>query len=656
MIDYLKNKFVDEARDLVEELESSLLLLEDDPDNDEVINRIFRALHSLKGAGSMFGFELVSEFTHGLETVYEEIRAKRLRINREILDLTLQSVDVLRRLLSTDIEIGNELREKVGSIKFQILEQAGISEQNLRSLHEAKTFEDEVNEAERRERRFKIIFQPGESILKTGNNPFYMLDELYNLGDVKIEWIRSGIPDLEVMDVHLCYSSWIIEITTKEHKEQIREVFLFIEEESVIEIEEMVEEKEQEIASIIEKPFKEEKQASAKSVENASATIRVSSVKLDQLMNLVSELVTLQARLDLIAVNNTDQEITNLAESLHKLSRQLRDITFDICMIPLQSIVTRFQRLVRDLSSETGKNVRFITEGGETELDKTIVENITDPLLHIIRNSLDHGIEDAATRESKGKPAQGTVRLRAFYQGPSVCIEISDDGAGINTQKVLNKAIEKGLISDQKSMAENEIYDLMFLPGFSTAEKVSSISGRGVGLDVVRQKIGSLRGEIRVQSKPGEGSTFTFKLPLTLSIIDGLLVEAGTDRFILPLEFVNKILVCDHEEILNAYKGLIPFDGMKIPFYYLRDEFNIQAELPPHEEIVIINYMGTQVGLAVDRVIGEHQVVIKPLGKVFNEIQMFSGAAILGDGGLALVLDLHRMISDFSGTPVINTF
>jgi len=308
---------------------------------------------------------------------------------------------------------------------------------------------------------------------------------------------------------------------------------------------------------------------------------------------------------------------------------------------------------VRDLSADTEKNVRFITEGTDTELDKTIIETITDPLLHIIRNSMDHGIEMPADRKSLGKTEVAVIRLRAFYQGPNVCIEISDDGAGINGLKVLNKARENGLVSKEKELTEKEIYDLLFQPGFSTASTVSNISGRGVGLDVVRQKINAIRGEVRVDSKPGEGTTFMLKLPLTLSIIDGLLVDVSGERFILPLEFVSKIVVIQREEIAESYKGLITVDDQKIPFFNLHDEFHIQGPVPDHSELIIVNYSGKQIGLAVDTVIGEYQVVIKPLGKVFTDLNTFSGAAILGDGGLALVLDIHRMISEFSGNPGI---
>ncbi len=653
MIDYLKNKYIDEARDLVEELESSLLLLEENPDNPDIINRIFRALHTLKGSGSMFGFDLISEFTHGLETVYEEIRGQRFRLSPQILNLTLRSVDVIRKLLIQGSDPEQSLIDQTRELKAKILDQTGMQElpQSQQVFNPDPDPDDDDNQTEK---QFRISFEPGPDILKTGNNPLYMLDELCTLGEASIQWIPLAIPLLEEMDVHHCYSAWNIDLKTLHSEHLIKDVFLFIEEDSKISItrRESVTPTEAVMEIIpVKEQLQEDSPVAKQAVQDTSSTIRVSSLKLDQLMNLVSELVTLQARLDLMAEETPNNEFTNLAESLHKLSRQLRDTTFDICMVPLQSIVTRFQRLVRDLSADTGKNVRFIAEGADTELDKTIIETITDPLLHIIRNSMDHGIELPAERMKAGKPEIAVIRMRAFYQGPNVCIEISDDGAGINSSKVLTKAREKGLVTKDKELSEKETYDLLFQPGFSTASAVSAISGRGVGLDVVRQKISSIRGEVKVDSAPGQGTTFMLKLPLTLSIIDGLLVDVAGERFILPLEFVSKIVVMQREEIQQVYKGLVTVDEQKIPFFNLRREFNCQGEIPGHSEVILVNYAGKQVGLAVDMVIGEYQVVIKPLGRVFHDLNMFSGAAILGDGGLALVLDLHRMISEFSGIP-----
>lgn len=648
MNDYLKHKYIDEARDLVEELESSLLVLEESPGNPEIINRIFRALHSLKGSGSMFGFDLISEFTHALETVYEEIRSRRLQLSSALLNQTLRSVDIIRQLLVQGADPDPALVVQTRELKDKIIDLSGISQPKPMGTLFPEMQEDPEDQTEK---LFDIRFEPGPDILKTGNNPFYMLDELSTLGETRIEWIHSAIPPLESLDVHRCYAAWNIRIRTQHSENILREVFLFIEEESTLLI------RRAEIPEPVPEPLPspdqpETGQAPVQGPDTApAATIRVSSGKLDQLMNLVSELVTLQARLDLLADQMGSHEIINLAESLHKLSRQLRDTTFDICMVPLQSIVTRFQRLVRDLSADTGKNVRFVTEGADTELDKTIIETITEPILHIIRNSMDHGIEMPAERQRRGKSELPLIKLRAFYQGPNVCIEISDDGAGINRKKVLERAFTNGLLQAGREYPDKEIYDVLFKPGFSTADSVSALSGRGVGLDVVRQKITSVRGEVSIDSKEGVGTSFMLKLPLTLSIIDGLLVDIAGERFILPLEFVRKIVVCPRHEIESAYKGLITVDERKIPFFHLRKEFSHSGEIPEKSELILVNYAGKEVGLAVDSIVGEYQVVIKPLGKVFHTLNMFSGAAVLGDGGLALVFDLHRMISELSGSP-----
>jgi two-component system chemotaxis sensor kinase CheA len=316
----------------------------------------------------------------------------------------------------------------------------------------------------------------------------------------------------------------------------------------------------------------------------------VASDKLDGLMNLVSELVTTQARLSLYAERNALPELIAIAENVEKISRQLRDNTFTICLIPLETMVIRFQRLVRDLSHELGKEVTFVTEGTDTELDKTIIENLADPLLHILRNSIDHGIESAEARRQKGKPAQGTILLKAFYSGAHVHIQVKDDGAGINARRVREKALSRGLIHPEAVLSEKEIFDLIFVPGFSTAAAVTDVSGRGVGMDVVRRKIADLRGEVEVQSAVDAGTTITIKLPLTLSILDGLLVGIGDTRFVIPLSVVGKCYEIEHARLVSTYNNVIHLDGEAIPYFYLRGEFDITGEAPEIEKVIIIRY------------------------------------------------------------------
>jgi two-component system, chemotaxis family, sensor kinase CheA len=337
-----------------------------------------------------------------------------------------------------------------------------------------------------------------------------------------------------------------------------------------------------------------------------------------------------------------------IAENVQKLSRQLRDVAFSIVLIPIENMLTRFQRLVRDLSSELGKDVVFVTEGAETELDKTIIESLADPLMHILRNSLDHGIEDAEQRAKSGKPKQGRISLKAFYSGANVMIKISDDGAGIDPEIITQKAIAKGIITADRKLSKREVLDLVFLPGFSTAKKVTDVSGRGVGMDVVKRKIADIRGEVEIDSELGIGTSITIKLPLTLSIIDGLLVKVEDTHFIIPLTFVDKIFAVEHSTIANTFNNVIVLDGKQVPFFYVRREFGHQESTQFYEQAIVVNFEEKSVGLIVDSVIGEYQAVLKPLGKHYKRQDMISGATILGDGTVALVMDSNKIIKLFA--------
>lgn len=373
-------------------------------------------------------------------------------------------------------------------------------------------------------------------------------------------------------------------------------------------------------------------------------------------MNLVSELVTTQARLSLFAEQSTLPELNAIAENVEKISRQLRDNTFSICLVPMETILVRFQRLVRDLSVELGKDIILVAEGTDTELDKSVIESLADPLLHILRNSIDHGIEDTATRLEKGKPKQGKILLKAFYSGTNVHIQIQDDGAGIDPKKIREKAISKGIISAEAQLSDKELLDLIFLPGFSTASKITDVSGRGVGMDVVRRKIAEIRGEVEIKSQPGTGTTITIKLPVTLSIIDGLLVKIDDTHFVIPLTAVDKCYEANHTQLIHSFNNLITLDGEKVPFFYLRNEFEMPQTDESIEQLVVVKYDDKRVGLSVDAIIGEYQAVLKPLGKLYKNQELISGATILGDGTIALVMDTNKMVKQFSRELTITTF
>lgn len=682
-MDNFKQKFIEEANDHINELEKALLELDHDKENKEVVERIFRAMHSLKGGGAMFGFQKISDFTHHLETAYDEIRSGKATVDSDILSVTLKSVDHIKDLLDLDenldeeqLEIHETLNKEIQSIISKISvnknsKQANTAEQSKGSSSEATYY---------------IRFIPNENIFDNGTNPLYLLDELVEMGDCLAFPHTQNLPKINELSPLKCYIYWEVFIATKQSINDISDVFIFVEDDCELEIiqlssQNMVKNKKfsgyikdlgqtgndidlDELQAFVKNLEKSVSVKVKKAIDDRSnlttrdstiSSIRVSSEKLDHLMNLVSELVTTQARLSLFAENTNNTELTNIAENVQKLSRQLRDNAFSIVLIPVENMITRFQRLVRDLSIELNKEVDFIAEGTETELDKTIIENLTDPLLHILRNSIDHGIEDAKVREKKGKNPRGKILLKAFYSGANVHIQIIDDGGGIDPEMIQKKAINKGIISPDVNLSKKEILDLIFLPGFSTAKNVTDVSGRGVGMDVVKRKIASIRGEVEVNSEIDEGTTITIKLPLTLSIIDGLLVKIVDDFYVIPLSVVDKIYAIKHKEISGKFNNTVILDGEQISFFNLRNEFGLPEYENEDEQIVVVKYDDKQIGLTVDNVVGEYQAVLKPLGKHYKNQEVISGATILGDGTIALVMDTNKAIKYFSKSVSLTT-
>jgi two-component system, chemotaxis family, sensor kinase CheA len=678
-MDNFKKKFVEEATDLIDGLEKSLLELEDNPNDPLIIQQIFRVMHTLKGNSGMFGFDLIDGFTHEMETIYDLIRNNKLQVTREILDLTLIAVDHLKILLDeenySDPAVQENHQSLLNKVKAIISVDIKSSESEEVQSKESNQSKDNNGEGD----TYYIFFDPIKEIFDNGTNPLFLLDELHTLGEVKVFAHLNRIPPLSEMDATLCYTYWEVILVTKSTVNDISDVFIFVEDESAIEIQKIASgnllsdtvfaDELNKIISIhndiglntiqrlaeesISRRIKDtivtsNKREKIGSKDTSISSIRVSSDKLDVLMNLVSELVTTQARLSLYAEENNIPGLMPIAENVQKLSRQLRDVAFSIVLIPIENMLTRFQRLVRDLSSELGKDVVFVTEGAETELDKTIIESLADPLMHILRNSLDHGIEDAEQRAKSGKPKQGRISLKAFYSGANVMIKISDDGAGIDPEIITQKAIAKGIITADRKLSKREVLDLVFLPGFSTAKKVTDVSGRGVGMDVVKRKIADIRGEVEIDSELGIGTSITIKLPLTLSIIDGLLVKVEDTHFIIPLTFVDKIFAVEHSTIANTFNNVIVLDGKQVPFFYVRREFGHQESTQFYEQAIVVNFEEKSVGLIVDSVIGEYQAVLKPLGKHYKRQDMISGATILGDGTVALVMDSNKIIKLFA--------
>jgi len=680
-MDNFQKKFLEEASDLINQLEQALLTLEQDTDNPELVDSIFRIMHSLKGGGGMFGFDNISKYTHKLENMYDQVRQKKLKVTREMLDITFESADHITSMLNDDGSKAEEIQQNELILNRRI---DAVMDGDTTAVAECQA--DVATEgSETKMATYYIKVKPYERIQSNGTNPFLLIDELVGLGKAKVNIFHSNVPDFENFVFDLTYIWWEVILSTEQDEDAIKDVFIFVEDDCELAINKIadfdifqMEDVEpllvcrhdfpfdlDKIRAAVEESQKlkasesQTKAASAKpaagdehikkfSKENSISGIRVASEKVDALMNLVSELITTQAGLNLYADRNRDPELTRITENLENISRQLRDTAFSITLIPIDYLVVRFRRLVRDLSREVGKEIVFEARGAEVELDKSLIEGISEPLMHILRNSIDHGIESAAERKAAGKNPEGKIILQAYYSGSQVVIAVTDDGAGMNPEKIRRKAIEKGLIAPDAQISDKESIDLIFMPGFSTSEKVTNISGRGVGMDVVKRKVSDIRGTVSVSSELGEGTTITIKLPLTLSIIDGMLVRISDVDYIIPLSVIDTIFAVEHERIATAFQNVINIEGVQYPFYYLREEMGIKGEPPAKEEIIMVKYEDRKIGIVVDNITGEYQAVLKPLGKLYRNQDIFSGASILGDGTVALVLDTHKVINEFT--------
>ena len=542
---------------------------------------------------------------------------------------------------------------------------------------------------------YRIRFSPSEKILQSGTDPAELIDELRTLWKNSIVANINAIPGLDKIQADHCYIYWDVLLTTNQNVDTIKDVFIFLDEDSKIQVDVIddgdtdeddykklghilvekgdlsVEEMKNVVSKqpkfgelLVEKgltdPQKIEsalleqkhirevrKDRKDKTEQTVASSLRVSSIKVDKLVDLVGELVTAQARLAQLSNVVDESELVGLSENMERLIWELRDNTMEMRMLPFGSTFGRFKRLVRDLSGNLHKEIELTTVGGETELDKTVIEKLGDPLTHIIRNCVDHGIEEPDERVKKGKDKVGNVHLSAYHSGANVIVQIKDDGAGLNIEKIEKKAISKGLAPTDRKLSHKEICAMIFEPGFSTAQAVTDVSGRGVGMDVVKKNINLLRGLIDVESKPDEGTTIKLKIPLTLAIIDGLLIAIGKERFVLPLSTVEECIEIKHSEIAEADgRHFVERRGELIPYVNLRDVFDLQEDVPLLEQVVITNIDNERIGFVVDTVIGGHQTVIKSLGSIYKNIEGISGATILGDGSIALIIDVLKIIKN----------
>ena len=646
MIDRFKEAYLEEARELLGELEAALLELDGNRGDLEAVGRAFRALHTIKGSGAMFGFDEIAGFAHNLETIFDQLRKGEIAATSDLINLTLAAGDQIKSMLDQAAGTGSVDRERSEGIVAQ-----------LRTFMPAKDPPPNTAEAATSQpapdpalqsgpmRKWRIHFRPGPDVLLNGTNPLLLLRELSELGTLQIKPDVSGIPALADLDPERCYLGWDLMLETSAAAEAIRDIFIFIEDDCELKIQEAGADNASAAETAAAPPERTKTQSSKG--RDAASSIRVSAEKLDQLVNLVGELVTVQARLSALSAEREDPGILAVSEEIDRLTAELRENSMSIRMLPLRNTFERFRRLVHDLGSELHKQAELVIEGGDTELDKTVIDQLNDPLVHLIRNSMDHGIETPDGRRAAGKPPTATVRLSALHSGAQVLIRVSDDGRGLNVDAVRKRAIEQGLIQPSGQLSEQELLSLILEPGFSTAREVTDVSGRGVGMDVVRRSVDALRGSIEINNKPGAGLTVTLRLPLTLAIIDGLLVRVGNAHFILPLANSLECVELTREDTRKANGNhLATVRGETIPYILLRESFGIDTPRPDREQIMVVETEDGHYGLVVDEVLGNHQTVIKNLGRVYRDVQFISGATILGNGTVALILDPHRLVQN----------
>ncbi len=702
MLDQINEVFFEEANELLESLEGHLLSLEENPDNKEIISAVFRIMHTIKGSAGMFGFDAISKFTHEVENTFDAVRNGVAPVTPELISLTLKSRDhILDMLGGADSDetkaesetLINEFKELMKPYRDGGAKPAEVTQEQKQE--EGKQENPSAKE-EKEATTWRISFTPSPTILCNGTRPSLMVHELAEMGMATIILFCKNIPPLSQIDSTSCYLSWDIILTTTHTKEEIQDVFIFLDESSIVKVEKINidEDENHKIGEILldrkslshddlneiltqqkpkplgqllvekniissenlqsalaeqthlKKVATEKKQSSsAQQSQSQHSSIRVSSEKLDLLINLVGEMVTFNSRLEQISKQMNIPALITLSEQSDRYILSLRDTAMDMRMLPIGTIFTRFRRLVHDLAADLHKNIELVTEGAETEIDKTVIEKLNDPLIHMIRNSVDHGIESPEERIAAGKNPQGTVTLSARHAGAFVLITISDDGKGLNKEKIYEKAIERGLVQPGTNPTDSEIYEMIFLPGFSTAEKVSSVSGRGVGMDVVKRDIAALSGSVSIESRPGQGTDFILKIPLTLAIIEGMMVQIGSGKYIIPLANIAECIEFkpEHDES-DRICSHINARGEFLPYINMRKWFDISDEpMPSSQQVVIVHDQDSKMGIVVDKVIGNHQTVIKPLGELYKNIEGLSGATILGDSSVALILDVFKL-------------
>jgi two-component system chemotaxis sensor kinase CheA len=704
-LDEALQTFIVESRELLDDMEAALLTLGEPGDHTEAIGAIFRAAHTIKGSSGLFGLDHIVAFTHVAESVLDEVRSGGVAIDDPLVALMLECGDHIASLVEA-VAAGdhgpNDALETAGQpLVTKLSAYLSVDGKGAATAHTAAVAEPTPARNSEADWHISLRFNPG--VLRNGMDPMSFLRYLRRIGTITaIVVLPDAMPATAQMDPECCYLGFEIAFRTTADKATIESVFEFVLDDCVIHIlppHSRIDEFVDLILSLPEQPTrlgdilvrcgtvtdrelkdalkqqevrpeqrlgdilvqqgrvppavvdaaieKQQQLRGSKPLERAS--VRVDADKLDRLIDLVGELIIASAGAGVAARRTRDAELHEAHSTLSSLVEDIRDSALQLRMVKIGATFSRFQRVVHDVARELGKDIGLVVSGEDTELDKTVIEKIADPLTHLVRNSMDHGIEPADVRESRGKATKGTVRLNAYHDSGAIVIEVADDGGGLNRDRILAKAVERGLIEPGRALTDPEIYALIFEPGFSTAEQITNLSGRGVGMDVVKRNITALRGTVGVDSQPGLGTTVTVRLPLTLAIINGFQVGVGKSVFVLPLEMIEECI----EFSASPGHDYTNLRGQVLPFIRLRDLFEIDAPPPTRENIVVVRWAGQPFGLVVDSLLGEFQTVIKPLSKMFARVKGISGSSIRGSGDVALILDVPSLIErvDSCGHP-----
>jgi two-component system chemotaxis sensor kinase CheA len=715
-MDELTSTFVNESRDQLVAMEDGLLILEQNPDDKDNLNAIFRAAHTIKGGSGVVECHYIERFTHKVENVLDRLRNGEIPVTGELATVLLACCDHMGELLEV-LAAG----QPEPAADLQAKGDALAAELSAKYLGGTIATAPQANAGAPAERvdevtasgggvvttdAWHISVRFGANVLRQGMDPLSFLRFLAGQGEIlSMETIADGLPPADEMDPESCYLGFEIRFQTRGSKADIEHVFEFCRDDCTLnilpprskvseylalietlpedtlrlgeilvrcgaltqaELEQglgvqgaiadrieaqtgasasppigdiLVEQKSVQKEIVEAAAHKQAAVTEKKAVE--ARMIRVQADKLDQLIDLVGELVIAGASANLLAQKSGRGELIESTSVLSRLVESIRDSALQLRMVQIGETFNRFNRVVRDVSREMGKDIELAITGGETELDKSVVEKLGDPLMHLVRNAIDHGIEAASVREARGKHPTGRVGLNAFHDSGSIVIEVIDDGGGLPREKIRQKAIAKGLIAEDATLSDAEIVNLIFEPGFSTADQVTNISGRGVGMDVVKRNIQSLRGTVNVQSVEGQGSTFTIRLPLTLAIIDGFLTGVGKSAYVVPLD---SVVECIELENIDTDRNYLNLRGEVLPFVRLREMFEVSGAAPTRQNVVIVQFAGQKAGLVVDQLLGEFQTVIKPLGVIFKHLHGIGGSTILGSGEVALILDVPALV------------